>query len=274
MASYLSFPLRPLLAMGVTTSYLSYRSQKQSLTPHGGFPQQLHQGYSLPLILDNGITDSPSIANLYTHLTAMEKDIQVSRAQNKNKEAVIDYLLQTNSRNSSVKESTAQLQGQLLALRATIERTQREVREINEKLGDAKDAIIALTTLNAPSPRSQSILTGSSNRSYPHPNSEAVSEDLIDLLDCSQDPSYAKALGEDTTLLDDYYKDDSKIKGTSKNTTRDKLNSQSSVSEFESSSYIIHFTDSDEDDTQGDAIEVSTTVLHHITPRSLISSIC
>ncbi|KAM0794336.1 hypothetical protein BDR22DRAFT_711242 [Usnea florida] len=245
--------------MGVTTSYLSYRSQKQSLTPHGGFPQQLHEGYSLPLILDNGVTDSPSIANLYTHLIAMEKDIQVSRAQNRNKEAVIDYLLQTNFRNASVKESTAQLQGQLLALKATIERTHKEVREINEKLGKAKDAIIALTTLNAPSPRSQSILTTSSNRSYSHPNSEAVGEDLIDLLYCSQEPSHAKAVGEDTTLLDDYYEDDSEIKGIIKNTTRDQLNSQFSDSEFESSSYIVHFTDSDGDDTQGDAIKLSTT---------------
>ena len=260
--------------MGVTTSYLSYRSQKQSLTPHGGFPQQLHHGYSLPLILDNGVTDSPSIANLYTHLTAMENDIQVSQAQNKNKEAVIDYLLQTNSRNASLKESTAQLQGQLLALRATIERTHKEVREINEKLGKAKTTIIALTTLNAPSPRSQSILTSSSNRSYPHPNSEAVSEDLIDLLDCSQDSSHAKAVGEDTTLLDDYHEDDSEIEGILKITTRDQFNSQSSDSKLEGSSYITHFTDSDEDDTQGDAVKVSTTVLHHTTPRIFVSSTC
>ena len=244
--------------MGVTASYLGYRSPEQSSTPHGVFPQQLHQGYSLPLILENGIADSPSMANLYTRIAAMERDIQISRAQNENKEAVIDYLLQTHIRNASVRESTAQLQDQLLSLRAAIERTHKEIGEINKKLGKAKDAIIALTTLNAPSSRSHSILTSSSNRSYPLPKSEAVSEDLIDLLDCSQDSSHAKALEEDTTLLDDYYEDDLEIEGVA---TRCTINSPSD-SEFEGSPYIVHFTNSDEDDTQGDAVKVSTTVLH------------
>ena len=248
--------------MGVIASYLGYRSQKQSFTPHGVFPQQLHKGDSLPLILENGVADSPSMANLYTRLAAMEKDVQVSRAQNRNKEAVIDYLLQTNTKNTSVKESTAQLQGQLLALRAAIERTHKDIGEINDKLGKAKDAIIALTTLNAPSSRSQSTLTSSSNCSYPLSKSEAVSENLIDLLDCSQDSSHAKALDEDTTLLDDYYEDDLEIEGVLKNATRNKINSQSLDLEFEGSSYIVHFTDSDEDDTQGDAVKASTMVLH------------
>ena len=247
--------------MGVIASYLGYRSQKQFFTPHGVFPQQLHESYSLPLILDNEVAKSPSVTKLCTQLAAMEKDIQVFRAQNQNKEAVIDYILQTNVRDTCVKQSTAQLQGQLLTLRAAIERTHKEVGEINDKLGKAKDAIIALTTLNAPSSRSQSILTSSSNRSYPLPKSEAVSEDLIDLLDCSQDSSHAKAVEEDTTLLDDYYEDDPEIEGVPKNATRDQLDSQSLDSVFEDSSYIVHFTDSNEDDTQGDAVKVSTTVL-------------
>ena len=248
--------------MGVVASYLGYRSQKQSFTPHGDFPQQLHEGYSLPLILDNRVADFPSMANLYTRLAATEKDIQVSRAQNKNKEAVIDYLLQTNIRNASVKPSTAQLQRQLLVLSTAIERTHKELGEINDKLGKAKDTIIALTTLNAPISRSQSISTSSSNRSYPLPKSEAVSEDLIDLLDCSQDFSHEKALEEDTTLLDNYYEDESEIEGLFKDANRDPIIPQSSDSEFESSSYIVHFTDSDEVDSQGDAVKVSETVLH------------
>ena len=204
--------------MGVTASYLGYRFQKQSLTPHGDFPQQLQEGYSLPLILDNGIADSPQMSNL--------------------------------------------LQAQLLALRAAIERTHKEIGEINDKLGKAKDAIIALTTLNAPIPRSQSISTSSSNCSDLLPKSEAVSEDLIDLLDFSQDSSHVEALDEDTTLLDSYSEDDSEVEGLLKNVNRDPIIPQSSYSEFESSSYIVHFTDSDEDDSQGDAIKVSTTVLH------------
>ena len=246
--------------MGVIASYLGYRSQKQSFTPHEGFPKQLHKGYSLPLIPDNGVADSPSMANLYIHLAAIEKEIQVLRAQNTNKEAVIDYLLQINLRNASVKESTAQLQGQLLTPRAAIERTHKEIGEINDKLRKAKDAIIALTTLNAPSLRSQSILTSSSNSSLPLPKSKAVSEDLIDLLDCSQDSSHEKALEEDTTLLDEYYEDDLEIEGVLENATRNKTNSQSSDPEFEGSSYIVHFIDSAEDGAQGDAVKVSTTL--------------
>ena len=243
--------------MGVTASFLGFRSKKQSFTPHRDFPQQLHEGYSLPLILDNGVTESRSIANIYTHLATIEKEIQVSRAQSKTKEAVIDYLLQVNVRTASVKESTAQLQGQLLALRSAIERIHKEIGEINDKLGKAKGAIIALTTLNASSSRSQSIQTSSSNRSYPPPKSAAVSEDLIDLLDCSQYSSYAKAVEEDTTLLDSYCEDDLEIEGLLKNTNRNPILPQSSDSEFEGSSYIVHFTDSDED-----AVKASTTVSH------------
>ena len=248
--------------MGATASYLGYKSQKQPFTPYGQFSQQLHQGRSLPLILDNGVAASPSIANIYTHLAALEKDIQVSRAQNKNKEAVIDYLMQTNVRNASVKGSTAQLQGQLLALRAATERTHKEVGEIKDKLKKAEDAIIALSALSVPSSRPHSISTSFSNRSYPSLKSDVVSEDLIDLLDCSQDSGITKAVEEDTTLLDDYYEDDSEIEGVLKNATRDQLIPQSSDSEFEGSSYIVHFTESDEDDTLGDAVKISTTVLH------------
>lgn len=248
--------------MGVVASYLGYKSQKQSFTPYGALSQQLHQVCSLPLILNDGVTASPSIASLCTQLAAMEKDIQVSQAQNKNKEGVIDYLLQTNVRNASVKGSTAQLQRQLLALRATIEQTHKEVGEIKDKLEKAEDAIIALSTLNAPSSRSQSISTSSSNRGYPPPKSEAVSGDLIDLLDCSQDSSHAKAVEEETTLLDDYYEDESETEGVLKNTIRDQLLPQPFNSEFEGSSYIVHFTDSDKDDAQGDTVKTSITVLH------------
>ena len=220
--------------MGVVASYLGYRSRKQSFTPYGAFSQQLHQ---------------VSIANLCTQLVAMKKDIQVSQAQNKNKEGVIEYLLQTNVRNASVKGSTAQLQRQLLALRAAIEQTHKEVGEIKDKLGKAEDAIIALSTLNAPNSKSQSISTCSSNRSYPLPSSEVVSGDLIDLLDYSQDCSYVMAVEEDTTLLDKYYEDDSETEGVLKDAVRDQLIPQPSDSEFEGSSYIVHFTDSDENDT-------------------------
>ena len=248
--------------MGVAASYLGYKSQKQSSTPYGVLPQQLHEGHSLPLILDDGVAASSSIANLHTRLAVMEKAIEVSRALDKHKETLIGYLLQTLVKNVSIQESTAQLQGQILALRAAIELTHKEIGEIKDKLGKAKDAIIALTELNAPGSRSQSIFTSSSDRSYPFPKSEAVSEDLIDLLDCSQDCSHAKAVEEDTTLLDDYYDDDPEIEGVLKTATRDQLNSQSSDSEFEGSPYIVHFTDSHEDDTPGDAVKVSKTILH------------
>ena len=240
--------------MGVVASYIGYRSRKQSFTPYGALSQQLHEVCRLPLIIGDGVTASPSITNLCTQLAAIEKDIQVSQAENKNKESIIDYLLQTNVRNASVNGSTAKLQGQLRALRAAIEQTHKEVREIKDKLEKAEDAIIALSTLNAPGSRTQSIST---NRSYPPP-----SGDLIDLLDCTQDSSYAKAVEEETTLLDDYYEDDSETEGVLKNTIRDQLKPQPFDSEFEGSSYIVRFTDSDEDDTHGDAIKTSTTVLH------------
>ena len=252
--------------MGVVASYIGYRSRKQSFTPYGAFSLQLHEVCRLPLIIGDGVAASLSIANLCTQLAAMEKDIRVSQAENKNKESVIDYLLQTNVRNASVNGSTAKLQGQLLALRAAIEQTHKEVGEIKEKLGKAEDAIITLSALNAPGSRSQSISTSSSNRSDPPPKSEAVSGNLIDLLDCSQDfsqdSSHAKAVEEDTTLLDNYYEEDLEIEGVLKNTIRDQSIPQSSDSEFEGSSYIVRFTDSDEDDIQGDAIKTSTSVLH------------
>ncbi|KAF6232322.1 hypothetical protein HO173_009427 [Letharia columbiana] len=246
--------------MGATLSYLGYASHQQ---PHPGFyervSRQLHQGFEPTLIFGNKDAVSPSIIDLCTRLTALEKDLQISRTANTNKEAVIQYLLQSSVSNARVKERTVKLKEQLLVLKTTIDHTHKEKKEIKDKLRKAEDTIFALSRPNVPNSMSQSISTSFSSHSDSPPKSEIVTEDLIDLLDCSQEFS------------NKFYEDESDTEGVSNSTTPFQSLQQSSDSDFEGSSYIVHFADSDEDTKSQDAVKVSTKKVR--VPRGLSESI-
>lgn len=249
--------------MGAILSYLGYQSQQRPCPPsREHVSQQLHHG-SLggpTLILGNGDAASASIIDLYTRLGALERDLQVTRAENINKEAVIQYLLQSNLSNARVKEITENLKDQLLALKTTADRTNEESEAIKDRLSKAEDNIFALSTSSVPNSKPHSASTSFSSRSNSLPKSESVAEDLIDLVDYSHESDSAKLMEEDTTLLDESHEDDSDIEGEFEDTTPDQSLQQSSDSEFEGASYIVHFVDSDEDTKPQDAVKVSTKV--------------
>lgn len=248
--------------MGATLSHLCYASRQQSYpysNKHG--LRQLQQGCGPTLALGNEDAASPSIPNLCTRLGALEKDLQNSRAENTNKETVIQYLLQSSVSSAHVKESTVQVKEQLLILKTNIEQANKEIEEIKDKLRKAEDTVTALSIPSVSSSRLQSTSTSFSSRSYLPPKSDIVTEDLIDLLGCNQKPDSANLVEEGTTLLDELDEDDSDIEGIFKNTTPDQTRHQSSDSEFEESSYIVHFTNSDEDAIPHDTVKVSTKVL-------------
>ena len=234
--------------MGATFSYLCYPSH-----------QPINQGCASSPILDNKDAASPSIIGLYTRLTALEKDLEISRVGNTNKEAVIQYLLQSSVSNARFKETTVKLKEQLIVLKATIDRIYKQNDEIKDKLGRAEDTISALSTSNFLDSKSTS--KSCSTRSEFPPTSDVMTEDLIDLMGCSQESDSVKLTGEDTTLIDGLYEDQSDIEGVSENTTPDQSLHQSSDADFEGSSYIVHFSDSDQDDKAQDVVKVSTQVL-------------
>lgn len=249
--------------MGAILSFLGYASHQQPYSRYheDGFQQFNHPSHGGPTpILGSGDAASVSIIDLCTRLAALEKDLQFSRAGNTNKEAVIKYLLQSSVSNARVKQTTVQLKEQLIILRTAIDRTTKENEEIKDKLRKVEDAISALSTSTVPSSRPQSTATSFSSRSGFPPKSELVTEDLIDLLACSQEADSAKLMDEDTTLLEEFYEDGSDIEGVFKNTTPDQSLHQFSDSDFEGSSYIVHFADNDKDAEPQDAIKVSTKV--------------
>ena len=149
--------------MGAIFSYLSY------------------DGYQQPY--DHGTATSPSVIDLCTRLGALDKELQISRSENANKDAIIRYLL-------------------------------------------------------------QSCATSFSRHSYSQAKDEISTQNLIDLLDGSQESGISKLTEEDTTLMEEFSEDLSEAEGV-ENTTPDSSLNRSFGSEFEESSYIVRFADAD-----------------------------
>lgn len=236
--------------MGAILSYLGYAPDQQPCPdPHCRVAQ--HQGWRPTVHLGNDDTASPSIIELYTRLTALEKDLKISQAGNIEKEAVIQYLLQSSVTNTRVKESTIKLKEQLLLLKTTIDQNNKENEEIKDKLGKAEDTIFALSRRSVLNSRSQSTSTSFSSCSDSLPKSEVVTEDLIDLSGCSQESDSAKLTEEDTTLLDDIYDDKLDIEDIKTDTAPGQPSHESHNSldsEFQDFPYLVHFADNDEED--------------------------
>ena len=245
--------------MGATLSHLGYASHQQYHNKR--VPQQLHQGCGPIPILGKGDAASFSFIDLCTRLVALEKDLQISRADNSNKEVVIQYLLQSSVGSAGIKETTAQLKRQLLALKTTIDRTNEENEGIKEKLGKAEEAIIALSTPSVPTSGPQSTCTSFSSCTGPPAKTGAETEDLIDLLGCNQLSESAKLTEGDSTLLDEDFTDEPDIERLSQRANLHQALHQYSVSEVGGSSYFVHFADSEEDAKPQDIATLSVNVL-------------
>lgn len=244
--------------MGATLSHRGHAPHQQSYNMRD--PQQLHQGWGPISILGNGDTASFSVIELCTRLVALEKDLQISRADNSSKEAVIQYLLQSSVGNVGIKETTAQLKRQLLALKTTVDRTNEKNKEIIEKLGKAEEAIITLSTPSVPTSGPQSTCTSFSSCTSPAKNG-AEAKNLIDLLGSNQGSDSAKLTEDDYTLLDEDYTNELDIEGVSQRAMLHRAQHQFSVSEIGGSSYLVHFADSDEDAKPQDNAPLSVNVL-------------
>ena len=232
--------------MGATLSYLGYAPNQQSCTRfHERRSQQLHQCCGPILILGNGDAASPSVIDICTRLVTLEKDLKISRAGNGSKEAVIQYLLQHSVSDTRFQEFTVQLNAQFLALKTTIDQTNKEHENIKDKLRKAEEAIISLSTPSVPCSTSQS--PSFSNYTDLLTKSKAVTEDLIDLLDCSHECDSAKLTGEDSTLPDESYEDETDTGEGAEKITPDQNLHQSSDLDYEGSPYIVHFANSGED---------------------------
>ena len=249
--------------MGATLSYLGYRSYHQPFPhSHEHVSQQLYQGRGPTLIFRTGDSASRSIIDLCARLATLEKDLQISQAGNANKDAVIQYLLQSSVSNARVNEDTISLKEQLLFLKTTIGRMDKDNEEIKDRLQKAEDVIFAVATPSNSNSRPQSASTSFSSCSDFPAKSGVVTDDLIDLLGCSHESEIAKCKEEETTLLDEDYEDDLETEGEFNNTTPDQSLHLSFDTEFEGPSYITHFADSDEDAKPQNAVEVSGEVMH------------
>ena len=232
--------------MGATLSYLGYAPVEQSYVSfHGRRSQQLHQCCGPTLILGNGDVASPSVIDICTHLVTLEKDLEISRASNISKEAVIQYLLQSSTSDTQFQEFTVQLNAQFLALKTTIDQTNKENENIKDKLRKAEEAIMSLSTPSVPYSTSQS--PSFSNYTDLPTKSKAVTEDLIDLLGSNHECDSAKLMGEDSTLPNESYEDETDTGKIAQRIMPDQNLHQSSDLDYEGSSYIVHFTNSGED---------------------------
>ena len=255
--------------MGATLSYLGYAPCQQSCTPfHERHFQQLRPRCGPILILGNEDAASAYVNDICTRLVTLEKDLQISREGNISKEAVIQYLLHYKVSDTQLKEFTVQLSAQFLALQTTIDQTNKENENIKDKLRKAEEAIISLSAPSTPCSTSQSPsfidYTGLPTKST------AATEDLIDLLDCSHECDSGKLMGEDSTLPNELDDDETDTEAIAQRITPDQNLHQLSDLDYDGSSYIVHFTNSSEN--QNRVHRLSEKLNESSTESSLSSS--
>lgn len=246
--------------MGATPSHLGYTPLHQPcLDSHDRTPQGLHQGWGPSLTLGNEDATSPSIIGLYTRLTALEKDLQISQEENANKEAIIRYLL-NNSKLSNAPFDTeiGKLKVQNSNLKKKIARMNEDSGRLKEKLRTARATIFALSVHGVAAVGSQSVPPSCNNRCK-SPSSEV----LIDLLGSCEEDASAVPSEEDTTLLGDIYDNDLDVEGIETEITPGQSLHESHNpldSESQDYPYLVHFADSDEEDKMKEGVESVTKV--------------
>lgn len=244
--------------MGATFSYLGYAShQPRHSQSHEHISQQFHSSCGQTVVLGKEGAASLPIIDLCTRIGASEKDLELCRTENAKKEAVIQYLLQSSVSNTRISEITEKLKERLSALTTTIDRTNKEY---GERLLKVEDSVYALSTRSILISGPVSTSTSFSGCSDCPQNSGVVAEDLIDLLDCSQESDSVKLMGDETTLLDQSCEEESNPESVVKNATPNQSLRQSSDSEFQDFPYIVHFTDNDEEGNPNDSVKVATKV--------------
>lgn len=248
-------------AMGATLSRLGYTPLQQPCQKsHDCISHRLHQGWGPTLILGNEDAASPSIISLYTRLTALEKDLQISQEGNTNKEAIIQYLLNLSKGSlSTLDTETEKLKEQNSNLKKKIARMNEDSKRLKDKLRTALDIIFASSMQSVTAVGSQSVSSSCSNRCK-SPSSEI----LIDLLGSCEGDASAVLSEEDTTLLNNDIHDDTlDVEGIKTEITPGQSlhESQNSLdSEFQDLPYIVHFADGDEEDKPKEGVEFITKV--------------
>ena len=246
--------------MGATLSHFGYAPLQQScLDSHARVTQRLHQGWGPTLILGNEDATSPSIISLYTRLTALEKDLQISQEGNTNKEAIIQYLLNSYKvSNATLDTETEKLNEQNSNLKKKIAQMNEDSGRLIDTLRKALDTVSALSTHGVTPVGSQSVSPSCSNRCQ-SPSSEV----LIDLLGSYEGDASAVLTEEDTTLLSEIHGNDLDVEGIEREITPGQAlhESHSSLdSEFQDYPYIIHFANSDEEDISKEDVEFMAKV--------------
>lgn len=184
----------------------------------------------------------------------LEQDLQIARAEISNKETVIQFLLQSIGSSLHYRKATIQVKEQHLVLKTAIDQIKKENLDIKKDLRSAEAAIAALSTSCVPTSEPHSTSTSFSHCSDSTANSGIATEDLIDLIDYSEESDNGR---EATTVYDELSEDESNIEGDFKNVTPAQSLYQSSDLEFDASSYIVHFADSHEE-SKPDSIEIAT----------------
>ena len=199
--------------------------------------------------------------DLCTRLVALEKELQISQAENAKKEAVIQYLLHSKASNPGLDAESEELQEEKSDLKKKIARLNEDSERVNDKLRKALDTIFVLSTPDVAAMVSQSISPSCGSRR------KSPSVDLIDLLGSSEECASAVQTEEDITVLDGSYENEElEEEGVNEKTTPESSllesyeSHESLALESQGSRYIVHFAESDEDGKPNGSVNVVTQV--------------
>ena len=215
----------------------------------------------------NGVAIPPtaSTTDLYTRLALLTRDLQEAQKENTQKQAVIEYLLESKILGSKIENEVVELRKEICFLKQKLVEHTKDGQQLRLDLRKAIDAISALAACTTDTITSQPTSALSEENGKVDNTAAINTQDLIDFSDLNGVSAHAEPASGGTTSLND--EDDDDCISESEDGFEIYAHTQSATisfsehCDFEDSPYIHHFVNGDDAINSHRGRKVVATVL-------------
>ena len=199
----------------------------------------------------NGVAIPPiaSTTDLYTRLALLTRDHQEAQKENTQKQAVIEYLLNSKILGSKIENEVVELHKEISSLKQKLVEHTKDGQQLRLDLRKATDAISTFAACTTNTITSQSTSALSEENGKANGTAAINTQDLIDFSDLNGVSAHAEPASGGTTLLNDEDEDDC-ISESADDVETYAHTQSATISfgedfDFEDSPYIHHFVNGD-----------------------------
>ena len=262
-------------------SFLSCSSQGSSQSADQEQIQKYDHHYGLGgLQPPNGVAipATASTTNLCTRLAVLTRDHKEAQKENTQKQAVIEYLLNSRILESRLEKEVVELHKEISSLKQKLIEHTKDGKQLRIDLHKALDSISALAARNTVSITSQPTSSPSKDNSKAHNTAAVDTQDLIDFSDHNGGSAITEPASGGTTLLDDEDDDDC-MSDLTDDVDKYAQTQSATISfnedfDFNDSPYIHHFVNGDGATNSKGAKKVAATVLLYIFANNSPANPC